>query len=177
MSWMLMLAAAAAQAHPNTVSEVVIVPPKLVDELVVTPHPKCLDAEGGRDSASPQVVSSFPAKGQVVRPGLLVFRVTFDRPMTCSGFLAAFGDVPNPCPAKAQRFVMTFDRKTVRTLCITQPATSYAVSLGDDFHHFLSLDAARAQQGIIRFQTSDGPPVASIPEALAQDVGAAKPKK
>jgi hypothetical protein len=140
-----------------------------VQGLVVKPRPKCLAAERA-PAPEPKIVSIFPRNGQVVRPGLLVFRITFDRPMTCSGFLTALGKFANPCPPNRQTFVETFDHKTVRTLCLTQPGQTYGVVVGGDCSQpFLSLDDQQARPLAVLFRTSDGPPVTSAPEALAEE--------
>jgi hypothetical protein len=111
-----------------------------------------------------------------VRPGLLVVRITFDRRMTCSGFLAALTKFTNPCPADQQTFIQTFDHKTVRTLCLTQPGQTSAVLVGGACSRpFVSLDDQQAQPLAVHFRTTDGPPVTSIREALAEDTGPPTP--
>ena len=96
-----------APATP-TVEELVVTAPKAIAELTVTAKLKCAEADrsgGARDR--PRVVSTYPARGAVVRPGLVVMRVTFDQPMACSGRLAGLGPWVNPCPTGKQ------DRKSV----------------------------------------------------------------
>ena len=44
--------------------------------------------------------NGVPAKGEVVRPRLLVVPVTFDKPMTCVGVLQNRSPLPDPCPRR-----------------------------------------------------------------------------
>jgi hypothetical protein len=158
-----------AQGQPAAASGPVVVGPDTVQALTIKPHAKCLAAEPATAPA-PKLVSIFPSDGQVVRPGLLVFRVTFDRPMTCGGFLTALAKFASPCPQHEQTFVETFDHKTVRTLCVTQPGQAYGVVVGGDCSQpFVSLDGQQFQPLAVRFRTSDGQPVSSVPEALAEE--------
>src|SRR5258706_10088053 len=72
-----------APADGATVSELIVTATKAVSELTVTAKIKCLQPDSSQYRTNrPKVVSSYPAKGAVVRPGLLVVRVTFDQPMT-----------------------------------------------------------------------------------------------
>jgi hypothetical protein len=173
MSLPVLLAVALLLAHnqTTTVSEAVVIPPAAVKELIVTPQPKCLQAKSA-PAAAPKIVSTFPREGQVVRPGLLVFRTTFDRPMACSGFLTALTSSVDPCPQQAQAVAWNFDHKTVRTLCLTQPGRTYGVVVGGGCSlPFASLDGQLAQPLAVRFTTSNGPETTSVSEALAQDSG------
>ena len=165
------LVSALASAGPNTVSELIVVPPKLVEELVVIAHPRCLEASR-TPMPEPRVVSTFPAEGQVVPPGLLAVRVTFDRPMTCSGFIENTANLPSPCPITEQKMLMSFDHKTVRTLCITQPNTEYAITVGGGAQGFVSLDGQRAYPLTVHFRTSGEQDVVTVPDALAEDKAA-----
>jgi hypothetical protein len=165
-------AALAAQSQFATASEPSVIGPKEVRELVVQPQPKCLPAESA-PAPAPKIVGTFPAQGQVVRPGLLVFQITFDRPMTCGGLLTPLANVADPCPSDAQTLAWSADRKTFRTLCATQPGQSYGVVLGGGCAlPFVSLDDRRAEPLAVRFTTSDGPAVTTVSDALAADAGA-----
>ena len=170
MSVKMLMAVAAllAQSQTKPATDTAAVGSNTVEGLTVRPHPKCLEAESATAPA-PKIVRIFPGEGQVVRPGLLVIRITFDRPMTCGGFLAALADVASPCPSRVQNFIQTFDHRTVRTLCLTRPGQAYGVLVGGDCDHpFVSLDNQQAQPLAVRFSTSDGPAVASVAEALAE---------
>ena len=147
----------------------VVVPPAAVQELVVRPQPKCLPAENA-PAPAPKIVSVYPAEAQVVRPGYLVVRITFDRPMACSGFLVRFAELANPCPAQEQTFIWTFDHKTIRTLCMTRPGQTYGLAIGGGCSlPFVSLDGQHAQPFAIRFRTSDSAGATSVQDALAAD--------
>ncbi len=161
-----------AQGQPAAATAPVVVGADTVQALTIKPHAKCLAAESAIAPA-PKLVSIFPSDGQVVQPGLLVFRITFDRPMTCGGFLTALAKFASPCPQHEQTFVETFDHKTVRTLCVTQPGQAYGVVIGGDCSQpFVSLDGQQFHPVAVRFRTSDGPPVSSVPEALAEEAAA-----
>lgn len=174
MSAPVLIAAAVLLAHnqTTTASDEVVNPPATVSELIVTPQPKCLPAKSA-PAPAPKVVSTFPREGQVVRPGSLVFRTTFDQPMACGGFLTALTSSADPCAAHEQAVAWNFDHKTVRTLCLTQPAQTYGVVVGGSCSlPFVSLDGQQAQPLAVRFTTSDGPAATSVSEALAEDAGA-----
>src|SRR4051812_12630378 len=80
-------------------------------EIVVTGRVKCLPAAKEADMSPPKLVSSFPAPDAVIRPGLVVVRATFDRPMTCSGFFRDAPPFPSPCDVHMQKMVMSYDRR------------------------------------------------------------------
>ena len=124
----------------NTVSEVVVIANRLptVEELTVIPRAECLAAKSELRSAPPKIVSTYPQEGELVRPGLLILRVTFDKPMTCSGFYGVSLGRRNPCYASQQHFLktiseqdflMSFDHKTVRVACMVEPNTHYILQL------------------------------------------------
>lgn len=141
-----------------------------VSEIVVTPQAKCLTARPNLAARSPRIVGTFPADNAVIRPGLLVVRITFDRPMTCSGFLMDRAPLRSPCPLARQKMVLTFDRRTIRLLCETTANTTYGLRIGDEmFHAFTSLEARPAAPQELTFTTNDGPRIEGVPEALAQD--------
>ena len=161
--------AAAQPSNAAAASDPVILGPTTVQGLTVMPHPKCLKAESA-PAPAPKIVSISPTEGQVVRPGLIAVQITFDRPMTCSGFLTALAKVASPCPPREQTFIQTFDHKTVRTLCLAQPGQTYAVMVGGDCAQpFVSLDDQKAAPLAVHFSTSHGPPVTTVPEALAEE--------
>jgi hypothetical protein len=164
-------------AADTTVSELIVTATKEVSELTVTAKLKCLEPERGAARAErPKVVSSYPAKGAVVRPGLLVVRVTFDQPMTCDGFF--FRDAPrqNPCPDSPQQMLLSYDRRTIRTVCIVQPNAEYGLSLSEDPNakSFVGLAGLPSLPYRLDFATSEGPAIATVCDALAQDETAAR---
>src|ERR1700740_3083842 len=68
----------------------------------------------------PKIVTSFPGAGEVIAPGALVMRITFDQKMDSEGFAftaAANGKMPD-C-LKIPRLLN--DEKTFVLLCTTLP--------------------------------------------------------
>lgn len=170
---MLALAFGARAAPPSgTVEQLVVAAPKTIAELTVTAKLKCeTPARSPTSRDRPRVVSTYPARGAVVRPGLLILRVTFDQPMACSGRFKAHPPFPSPCPAGDQEMILSFDRRTVRTACSVTADGTYGVSLnrdleGDLFHAVAGLPA---ESHALDFTASSSPPVESVCEALAQD--------
>lgn len=157
---------------PTTVSELVVTATKALSELTVTAKAQCLSPDGGAGRAErPRVVNVFPARGAVVRPGLLVVRVTFDRPMACQGTFDAAPPLPNPCPGARRDMLLSYDRKTVRTVCQVEAARQYGFTLGQDPNAptFIGLDGLPAAPARITFSTSTEPEVTGVCEALAED--------
>lgn len=157
---------------PPAVSALVITASKTVSELTVTAKLRCLPPEAGLARAErPRVVSSFPARGAEVRPGLLVVRVTFDQPMACAGSFDAAPPLPNPCPGASRQMLLSYDRRTVRTVCAVEPGSQYGLSFGQDpnAETFLGLAGLPAAPSKIVFTTSSGPAIADACEALAED--------
>ncbi len=156
-----------------TVSELVIVATKTVSDLTVTAKMKCLKPQSANGRGErPSVASVFPARGSVVRPGLLVVRVTFDRPMACEGTFDAAPPLANPCPGERREMLLSYDRRTVRAVCLVEPGTAYGFTLGQDPNAptFLGLDGGLpAQPARITFTTSSEPAVTDVCEALTQD--------
>ncbi|HEX2816309.1 MAG TPA: hypothetical protein VHN39_07945 [Phenylobacterium sp.] len=173
-------AAAAPKPGPNeatTVSELIVTATKTVSELTVTAKIKCLDPDRpGVRTERPKVVSSYPAKGAVVRPGLLIVRVTFDQPMACDGLLLRDAPRQNPCPGTPQQFLLSYDRRTVRTVCIVEPGVEYGLTLGTDpdARTFVGLAGLPSLAYRLDFITSTQPAVSTICDALAQDEDTAK---
>jgi hypothetical protein len=113
------------------------------------------------------VVSAFPAKGAVVRPGLVVVRVTFDRPMSCDASFGGSSDLPNPCPGRWREVTISADRRSFRTVCEVKADMRYRLPV----RSFRSVHDALATPYDLTFSTSGTAPVATIREALAEDVG------
>jgi hypothetical protein len=163
----LLVGAPANRDRTPTVSELVVTASKTVEELVVTAPLSCRSPRSSeRVGGTPHVVGSFPAPGQVVRAGLVVMRLTFDKPMSCSGVV--YGDssvTADPCPKGVERLLLSVDRKTVRTVCFLAPGTHYVV-WGVDF---VSAEANRATPYKFEFSTSDDPDVLTGCDALMED--------
>jgi hypothetical protein len=163
---------ASTQTSPPTVSELVVTATKMVSELTVTAAARCLPPErGGEHAERPKVVGSFPARGAVVRPGLLVIKVTFDRPMACEGRFEDAAPLPNPCPGEMQHMLLSYDRRTVRTVCVVEPGRSYGFSLGEDLTRstFVGLSGLPVLPARVTFSTSSDALVSDVCQALAED--------
>jgi hypothetical protein len=167
-----LLLAAAPPVEPTTVSELVVTATKAVSELTVTAPIKCLAPSKYEERAErPKVVSTFPAKGAVVAPGLLVLRVTFDRPMACDGRLGRDPPWQDPCPGAVQEMLLSYDRRTVRTVCVVDPNLHYGAVVNGDVAGkvFIGLTGLPAESRKFDFATSSGPVITTVCEALAQD--------
>lgn len=155
-----------------TVSELVVTALKTVSELTVTAKIQCLEPDRMAERARrPKVVSAFPGKGSVVRPGLLVVRVTFDQPMACDGAFTAAPPLQDPCPGAARKMLLSYDRRTVRTVCIVAPGAQYGAWVSQDptARSFTGLGGLPSESYRLSFSTSAASPVTSICDAMAED--------
>jgi hypothetical protein len=154
-----------------------------VEELAVIPTASCLQPRSEAQASPPRIVSTFPANGAVVRPGVLVLRVTFDQPMSCKGFFAAAAQARSPCPAETQHWVLSFDRRTIRTVCHTDLAGHYGLRLSDrsldgtSRMTFVSLSGKRLAPYVLSFDTSAKPPINTAGDSLAEDIEMREPPK
>jgi hypothetical protein len=162
---------APASVPPKTVSELVVTAIKSVSELVVTAPAKCPSVRySTKGKPAPKVVSTFPADGQTIRPGLMVVRVTFDHKVACAGGLSDDPPLANPCPDAVQHMVLSFDNRTVRTICIVDPGRLYSARLNRyPDTSFRSLDGVLGETHQLKFSTSMDPPVTDLCEALRED--------
>ena len=162
--------------QPPTVSELLVTAPTTVSEVVVTPKITCIDPKPDPTAPTPRIVSSFPAPDAVIRPGILVVRLTFDRPMTCDGFIVDAPPLQNPCPPRRQHMSLSFDRRTVRVLSKTEPGMSYGLRIGAaPAQQFHSLEGRSPEAFKVSFRTSSEDLMATIEEALAQDTAPLPP--
>ncbi len=130
-----------------------------------------IGCRGGRGGVAgqPHVVNVFPGKGAVVSPGIVVVRVTFDRPMSCDASFGGKSDLPNPCPGQWREVTMSQDGRSFRTVCEVAPNSRYRLVL----RSFKSEDNVLAKPYDVSFSTSGATLIGSIREALAEDVGGA----
>jgi hypothetical protein len=124
-------------------------------------------SRSGPVSGRPQVVDVFPARGAVVRPGLVVVRVTFDRPMSCDASFGGASDLPNPCPGRWREVTISADRRSFRTVCEVKADARYRLLL----RSFRSVHDSIMAPYDVTFSTSGAAPIATIQQALAEDVG------
>ena len=128
-------------------------------------NPGCMP--GSRElRGRPKVVATFPANGSVVRPGVVVVRVTFDQPMACDASFDGVSNLPNPCPGRWREVTLSRDQRSFRTVCEVKANTRYRLTL----HSF------RNSHGLVvpadvTFSTSGAAPIATIRQALAEDTG------
>ncbi len=167
---------AVAADPPVSVSEVVVTASKMVEELTVTARIKCLEPEKDAERAQrPQIVSNFPEKGAVVRLGLLIVRVTFNQPMACNGLFLTDPPLQNPCPGSQQNMLLSYDRRTVRTVCVVEPNSHYGLLTNRDLNGkvFTGLSGLPAESHELNFTTSAEAPLTTVCDALVEDaVGA-----
>ena len=154
-----------------------------VSSLSVSPPARCLPPRRPPDATipPPALVSSFPAPGAVVRPGLLVVRLTFSVAMSCDGIFQPVAGLPKPCGGTLQKIVVSFDRLTIRMACIVAPSVHYGLrfnyppTAGDDAAAsgastwFASLAGQPADATLLTFSTLAGPEVTTLEEAEAED--------
>lgn len=167
---------AAPPAAP-TVSELVVTASKTVSDLTVTAARKCLPPAMYSERAErPKVVSSYPAKGAQVRPGLLIVRVTFDQPMACAGGFAAAAPLINPCPGQSREMLLSYDRRTVRTVCVVEAGAQYGLWMSRDLteRSFIGLTGLPALPYRLAFTTSTEAPVTKVCDALVADAQTAR---
>jgi hypothetical protein len=143
---------------------------------------------------APEVVSSYPAEGAVVRPGYVVIRFTFNVAMSCDGvFLTPPPPRQLPCAADLRQDVLySYDRRTLQMTCRVDRNTRYALRLNYDP---TTLDAARLSNVAatrvrfmsvagsplkpfeLAFSTSSGPGNKTEKDALAEEIASEAPAK
>lgn len=123
----------------------------------------CL-ARSATSRRRPQVIATFPAQGAVVRPGVVVVRVTFDQPMACDASFEGLSDLPNPCPGRWREVTISRDQRSFRTVCEVKANTRYRLTLRS-FHNGHGMAVAAE----VTFSTSGAAPIATIQQALAED--------
>ena len=67
--------------------------------------------------------------------------------------------------------LLSYDRRTVRTVCMVEPGAQYGLSLGQDPNAatFLGLSGLPAFPAKLSFTASAGPAVTDVCESLSQD--------
>jgi len=106
-----------------------------------------------------KIVTSFPAAGEVIAPGALVMRITFDQKMDSSGFAFTAGaNAKMPDCLKTPRLLN--DEKTFVLLCTTAPDTAYSIVFNANRQGgFANLGGTPALSAGLAFGTNneDGP--------------------
>ncbi|HEX2816957.1 MAG TPA: hypothetical protein VHN39_11210 [Phenylobacterium sp.] len=172
-----------ARARPgpddaNTVSELVVTALRSVSELLVTAPVKCIrspTAPSGKWESRPKIVSTFPAKGDVVRPGLLIVRVTFDQKMVCDGGFDESPPLKYPTGPDPPHMLLSYDRQTIRTICYVGPNGHYGgvINPRTPYGPFKNLAGVPAEEYAFDFTTSTGPPIKTACDALMEDAATA----
>jgi hypothetical protein len=113
----------------------------------------------------PQVVSTYPAAGATVTPGVLVLKLTFDQKMNPSAFRFDRGDDRYPSCLARPRLLP--DEKTFVLLCTVGPGGKFSMQLnGPGDGGFINLANQRATPMLLQFSTQDGASLASIKDAM-----------
>jgi hypothetical protein len=170
LAFALLAVTGAAVAQPKPPAQDPAAAVSDLDTLTVTAEAACLEPKLDRFAPKPKIVSTFPKNGDMVRPGVLIVRVTFDQPMSCKGFFTAIPKLKNPCPSGHQQWVLSFDRRIVRTICHVDGNVIYGVGVSDNPDAtFLSLAGRPLEPFEFRFSTSIAAAVLTNGEALDQD--------
>jgi hypothetical protein len=96
--------------------------------------------------------------------------------MTCDGFFLRDAPRQSPCPVTSQELLLSYDRRTVRTVCVVQPNAEYGLSLSEDPNakSFVGLSGLPSMPYRLDFATSEGPVVTTVCDALTQDATTAR---
>jgi hypothetical protein len=155
-----------------------------VSGVDVRPRPVCVGPRRPADKGvpPPAVVSTFPAEGAVVRPGLVVLRFTFNVAMSCDGLFQSLSALARPCGgSNPQHTVLSFDRTMIRMPCIVGRNMRYGLRMnpaparGTGRERFSSLAGLPLEPFQLTFSTSSGPDVTDLETAEAEDKDAPPP--
>jgi hypothetical protein len=113
----------------------------------------------------PAVVSTYPAAGATVKPGVLVLKLTFDQRMNPTAF--RFDRAADRYPSCLARPRLLPDEKTFVLLCTVGPDGKFAMQLnGPGDGGFVNLANQRATPMLLQFSTQDGLSLASMKDAM-----------
>jgi hypothetical protein len=155
-----------------------------IQGVTVKPLAKCFAPRPKPDKSIPPPVieSIYPTDGAVVRPGVLVVRITFNVAMSCDGIFLKRPPMDKPCDnPQRQVFMLSYDRKTIRMRCQVSPNRRYGFRLNNDPAHdqfrsdivpkvnFISLAGSPLQPFELTFTTSSGPELTSVEAAETED--------
>ncbi|THD79471.1 MAG: hypothetical protein E7812_09710 [Phenylobacterium sp.] len=149
----LCLAASPALAAPAPV--IPPQPPTTVSSLTVYPK-----------TDPPKIVSSYPAAGAVVAPGVLVLKVTFDQKMLKTGFAFAAGP-GGQMPACLKTPRLLNDDKTFVLLCTIGANSSYSIAINPGPQGgFANVGETRAEPTTLAFATNADPGPTDLAAAM-----------
>ena len=167
------LLAAPAQADDNKATA--------LSGLDITQPLVCLKPRSppSKDAPAPKLVSTYPAKGEVVSPGLLVLRLSFDLPMACSASLGTEILSSDPCASgDRELWSLSSDRRNFRVLCRVRPGKHYSLWINRHApEDFKGVSGHKPDAHELVFNVSEGPPVTTVKEAVARDLAYVPPTK
>lgn len=135
---------AQVKSDPNEVSPVLILPPTL----------------------PPKLVSTYPAEGETVAPGVLILKVAFDQQMSPTGwnYAPAQGAQPMDC-VKTPRLLA--DQKTFVLLCRVLANKTYGVTFNAErVGGFANLGDNPAQTAALTFKVDAEYPITTVRQAM-----------
>jgi len=119
----------------------------------------------------PKVVSTYPAEGASIAPGILIIRITYDTRMqgqSWSYVTSRDGEYPE-CAASPR---LLDDHKSFALICRTLPKKNYALWFNHgDYQNFTSVGRRPAAAYELKFTTSDADPVWTLQDAIKADPG------
>jgi hypothetical protein len=119
----------------------------------------------------PHVVSTFPAGGASVAPGVLVLRVTYSQPMfdeSWSYVSTPDGAYPDCAPTPR----LLDDKKSFALICRVSPKTSYALWLNHGaYANFVNRGRRKADAYELKFVTSNADSIRTLNDAMNEDKG------
>ncbi|HWU80300.1 MAG TPA: hypothetical protein VN158_09590 [Caulobacter sp.] len=130
--------------EPNAVSPVLILPPTL----------------------PPKLVSTYPAEGETIAPGVLILKVSFDQQMTPSAwnYAPAPGAEPMEC-VKTPRLLN--DQRTFVLLCRVLSNKTYGVTFNAERPGgFANLGDNPAQTAALTFKVASDAPITTVRRAM-----------
>jgi hypothetical protein len=178
------LAAAASRAGPAAAgSEAAVARPVAANVSLVTVQEtnKCLQPRDPPDPdvPAPKLISTFPAQGQTVRPGVLEVRFTFDLPMACTVGVEVKDATRNPCsdPDLTEHWLQPWNRRSLRVRCRVEPGKRYILMINKpriNANHtplpkLMGLGGKATEPYELTFWTSHGAPVQTQDEADRED--------
>ena len=117
----------------------------------------------------PAVVSTFPANGGTVAPGVLVLRVTYDARMFDESW-SYVSSLKGLYPECADTPRLLDDRKSFALICRTMPNKTYAVWFNRGaYDNFISSSRRPAKPYELTFKTSGDDPIWTLKDAMAED--------
>jgi hypothetical protein len=140
--------------------------PKPVAAPEPEPTPEVSAVTIMQQTTPPKLVSTYPAAGQAVAPGVLILKVTFDQKMMPTRFDFSPG-VTAPAPKCLKTPRLLDDAKTFVLLCTVEAGKAYALSFNAaPSGGFANIGDYRAQPAALAFSANTDAPVRSLEDAL-----------